>query len=120
LTTRLVAALGLHRGLTPHTVESQQRQADVLGVPTQLPRSFGRGSPAKAVGLVRMQTTQQVLSQPESTETVEFGDLRKQAFESNPPWISREPSEGGALAVIGQKRVQLLAHSGIKAASDSL
>jgi hypothetical protein len=66
-----------------------------------------------------MQAAQQVWGQFESAKAIEFGDLREQAFEANPPWIGREFGERGALTVIGQKRVQPLPDLGIETTSDN-
>jgi len=54
-----------------------------LRVPSQLPRSFNRGSPAKAGDQIRMQAAQQVWGQLERAKAIEFSDLREQAFEAN-------------------------------------
>ena len=65
--------------LTGHAIEGQQRQADAIGVTSQLPGGLNRRTPAKTLGESRMRLAKQICRQRESADELEFGDLGEQA-----------------------------------------
>ena len=97
--------------LTWHAVEGQQRQADTLRVPADLPCSLDPSTPTKACDLVQVEAAQDIAWELEPAKKIELGDLSKQAFEADPAPIGSEVSERRASAFIGQKCIQPLARS---------
>ena len=103
--------LGL-AGRAPHGEESQ---ADARRVAPELPCGLDRSAAAKALEGVRMHAGEEIRRQTHRADPRELVDLGEQAVEPYLAGIRGEPRVGGAVAIIGQKRVKPAAHLGREA-----
>jgi hypothetical protein len=104
-----------HLRLARGAPEGEQRQADALRVPPQLPGTLDGGAPAEALDLVGMHAAQQARWQRQAAQRLELTDLGEQALQPDPAGVGGQPRERRALAAVGEQRVQPPARAGIEA-----
>ena len=80
-----------HLGLARGAPEGEQRQADAVRVPAQLPGGLAPGAAAEAPHQVGVQAAQ----------SLQLADLGQQALQPDPAGIGGQPRESGARPVVG-------------------